>query len=41
MSQIETAELCARFRKLYMPAVCDALYHLGFEEQVLQEMSKR
>lgn len=35
MKQIETAELCARFRKLYMPAVCDALYHLGFAEQVL------
>jgi len=35
MNQIQTAELCARFRKLYMPAVCDALYHLGFAEQVL------
>jgi len=35
MKQIETTELCARFRKLYMPAVCDALYHLGLAEQVL------
>jgi 4-hydroxy-4-methyl-2-oxoglutarate aldolase len=35
MKEIETKELCARFRKLYMPAVCDALYHLGFAEQVL------
>lgn len=32
---IPTAELCARYRKLYMPAVCDALFHLGLEEQVL------
>lgn len=35
MKEIETRELCGRFRKLYMPAVCDALYHLGFTEQVL------
>jgi len=28
-------ELCERFRKLYMPAVCDALFELGFEEKVL------
>jgi 4-hydroxy-4-methyl-2-oxoglutarate aldolase len=35
MKQIETTELCARFRRLYMPAVCDALYHLGLTEQVL------
>jgi len=35
MSGIDTKELCARFRKLYMPAVCDAIYHLGLEEHVL------
>jgi len=35
MKHTQTKELCARFRKLYMPAVCDALYHLGFAEQVL------
>jgi regulator of RNase E activity RraA len=29
------AELCARFRQLYMPAVCDALFALGMDEQVL------
>ncbi len=28
-------ELCQRLRKLYMPAVCDALFELGFEEKVL------
>lgn len=28
-------ELCERYRQLYMPAVCDALYELGLEEQVL------
>ncbi len=28
-------KLCARYRKLYMPAVCDALYELGLPEQVL------
>jgi regulator of RNase E activity RraA len=32
---IDTADLCARYRALYMPAVCDALYHLGLPEQVL------
>jgi len=32
---MDTKELCARYRKLYMPAVCDALYHLGLDEQVL------
>lgn len=32
---METAELCARYRALYMPAVCDALYELGLPEQVL------
>jgi 4-hydroxy-4-methyl-2-oxoglutarate aldolase len=35
MKTIETKELCQRYRKLYMPAVCDALYHLGLAEQVL------
>jgi 4-hydroxy-4-methyl-2-oxoglutarate aldolase len=32
---MEPAELCARYRELYMPAVCDALYALGMPEQVL------
>jgi len=32
---METAELCARYRALYMPAVCDALYELDLPEQVL------
>ena len=32
---ISLHELCDRYRRLYMPAVCDALYHLGIEEQVL------
>jgi 4-hydroxy-4-methyl-2-oxoglutarate aldolase len=32
---LETAELCARYRAVYMPAVCDALYALGIPEQVL------
>ena len=32
---ISLTELCARFRRLYMPAVCDAMYHLGIEELVL------
>ena len=32
---MERAELCARYRALYMPAVCDALYELGLPEQVL------
>lgn len=29
------AELCARFRALYMPVVCDTMYELGLPEQVL------
>jgi 4-hydroxy-4-methyl-2-oxoglutarate aldolase len=29
------AELCERYRRLYLPAVCDALFHLGMEEKVL------
>lgn len=32
---IPTAELCARYRRLYVPAVCDALYELGLPEPVL------
>lgn len=28
-------ELCERYRRLYMPAVCDAVYSMGKEEQVL------
>jgi regulator of RNase E activity RraA len=32
---MDSAELCARYRNLYMPAVCDALYELGLPEQVL------
>jgi 4-hydroxy-4-methyl-2-oxoglutarate aldolase len=28
-------ELCDRYRGLYLSAVCDALFHLGREEQVL------
>ena len=28
-------ELCERFRRIYMPAVADAMFHLGIEEQVL------
>lgn len=28
-------QLCARYRRLYLPAVCDALYRLGLPEQVL------
>jgi regulator of RNase E activity RraA len=29
------AELCERFRRLYLSAVCDAVFHLGMEEKVL------
>ena len=32
---IEVTELCSRLRRLYLPAVCDALYQLNLEEQVL------
>ncbi len=32
---ISSAELCARYRRLYVPAVCDALYWMGLPEQVL------
>ena len=34
-AHMDAAELCGRYRKLYMPAVCDALYELGLPEQVL------
>jgi regulator of RNase E activity RraA len=32
---LSTTELCARYRKLWVPVVCDALYTLGMREQVL------
>lgn len=32
---IANSELCERYRRLYMPAVCDAVYSLGMEEKVL------
>lgn len=32
---IPTSELSARYRRLYVPAVCDALYWMGLPEQVL------
>lgn len=32
---MDTHEMCERYRRLYMPAVCDALYSLGLPEQVL------
>lgn len=32
---IPQAELCARFRKIFVPVVCDALYDMGMAEQVL------
>ena len=32
---MELAELCARYRRLYMPGVCDAVYELKLEELVL------
>lgn len=32
---MEIGELCARYRALYLPSVCDALYELGLPEQVL------
>ena len=35
MSDASLAGLCERFRKLYLSAVCDALFHLGLEEKVL------
>ena len=35
MSEPSLHELCERFRRLYLSAVCDALFHLGMEEKVL------
>ena len=32
---LSTTELCARYRRLWVPIVCDALYALGMREQVL------
>ena len=32
---LSTAELCSRYRKLWVPVVCDALYALGLPEQIL------
>lgn len=32
---LDRTELCARYRKLYMPAVADAIYRSGGTEQVL------
>lgn len=32
---ISTTELCARYRRMWVPVVCDALYALGMREQVL------
>jgi 4-hydroxy-4-methyl-2-oxoglutarate aldolase len=32
---MDSAELCERYRALYMPVVCDTLYGLGLPEQVL------
>lgn len=32
---LSRAELCARYRELWVPVVCDALYALGMREQVL------
>lgn len=35
MSDPTTAEICARFRGMYVPAVSDAMYELGMPEPVL------
>lgn len=32
---MEVSELCARYRRLYLPSICDALYELGETEHVL------
>lgn len=32
---MDKAEMIARYRELYLPSVCDALYELGLPEQVL------
>ncbi len=35
MTELSTAEICARFRSIYVPAVTDAMYELGLPEPVL------
>lgn len=35
MTELSTAEICDRFRGMYVPAVTDAMYELGMTEQVL------
>jgi 4-hydroxy-4-methyl-2-oxoglutarate aldolase len=35
MSPLSTAEICERFRGMYVPAVSDAMYELGLPEPVL------
>ena len=35
MSDPSLDTLCERYRRLYLSAVCDALFHLGMEEKVL------
>jgi len=35
VSEITTAEICSRFRGMYVPAVSDAMYELGMPEPVL------
>lgn len=35
MRPISVTEICERFRVVYLPVVCDALYELGIPEQVL------
>lgn len=35
MQPISVTEICERFRVVYLPVVCDALYELGIPEQVL------
>ena len=35
MTEPSTAEICARFRGMYVPAITDAMYELGMPEPVL------
>ena len=35
MAAILVNEICERFRAIYLPVVCDALYELGIPEQIL------
>lgn len=35
MSELSTAQICDRFRGIYVPAVTDAMYELGLPEPVL------